>query len=115
VPGRHASVGTRPIPADPGFAGRIESGADIVATSSHTRANLALLGDKMFMISQSRESFLMFGVTGRTWVTMGPPIGREEDAQELIWQFREACDRHCGRPCSTACPRIACTSSGTRG
>lgn len=29
---------------------------------------------------------------------MGPPIGREEDAQELIWQFREACDRHCGRP-----------------
>ncbi len=70
----------------------------IVADSPHTRGNLALLGDKMFMISQSRESFLMFGVTGRTWVTMGPPIGREEDAQELIWQFREACDRHCGRP-----------------
>ncbi|PKN43540.1 MAG: hypothetical protein CVU60_00495 [Deltaproteobacteria bacterium HGW-Deltaproteobacteria-18] len=70
---------------------------DIIATSTHTRANLALLGDKMFMISQSRKSFLMFGVTGRTWVTMGPPVGREDEAQELIWQFREACDRHCGR------------------
>ncbi len=71
---------------------------DIVAASRHTRANLALLGDKTFLFSQSRESFLMFGVTGRTWVTMGPPVGREEEAQELIWQFREVCDRHCGRP-----------------
>jgi len=89
-----------PAPYRPAPVSREESSLvrDIVATSAHTRANLALLGDKMFMISQSRESFLMFGVTGRTWVTMGPPIGLEEDAQELIWQFREACDRHCGRP-----------------
>jgi len=71
---------------------------DIVATAPHTRANLALLGDKTFLFNQARTSFLMFGVTGRTWVSMGPPVGREEDAQELIWQFREACDRHCGRP-----------------
>ena len=70
----------------------------IVARAPHTRANLALLGDKTFLFSQSRESFLMFGVTGRTWVTMGPPVGREDEAQELIWQFRETCDRHCGRP-----------------
>lgn len=85
----------RPAPVSLEDVNRVR---DIVAASRHTRANLALLGDKTFLFSQARESFLMFGVTGRTWVTMGPPVGREEDAQELIWQFREACDRHCGRP-----------------
>lgn len=85
----------RPAPVTPEEEALVR---EIAATCPHTRANLALLGDKMFMIAQSRESFLMFGVMGRTWVTMGPPVGREEDAPELIWQFREACDRHCGRP-----------------
>jgi phosphatidylglycerol lysyltransferase len=70
----------------------------IVGRCPHTRANLALLGDKTFEFSASRQSLLMFGVTGRTWVSMGPPVGRDEDASELIWQFREACDRHSGRP-----------------
>ncbi len=85
----------RPAPVTPEETALVR---EIAAKCPHTRASLALLGDKMFMIAQSRESFLMFGVMGRTWVTMGPPVGREEDAPELIWQFREACDRHCGRP-----------------
>lgn len=85
----------RPAPVSPEDE---ECVRGIVARAPHTRANLALLGDKTFLFSQSRESFLMFGVTGRTWVTMGPPVGREDEAQELIWQFRETCDRHCGRP-----------------
>ncbi len=39
-------------------------------------ANLALLGDKRFLFSPSGESFLMFGVRGRTWVALGPPVGK---------------------------------------
>lgn len=85
----------RPAPVGPEDERAVRG---IAAAASHTRANLALLGDKTFMFSGSRESFLMFGVTGRTWVTMGPPVGREDESQELIWQFRETCDRHCGRP-----------------
>jgi phosphatidylglycerol lysyltransferase len=39
-------------------------------------SNLALRGDKRFLFSQSGESFLMFGVRGRSWIALGPPIGR---------------------------------------
>ena len=34
-------------------------------------ANLALLGDKRFLFSDSGESFLMFGVRGRSWIALG--------------------------------------------
>jgi lysylphosphatidylglycerol synthetase-like protein (DUF2156 family) len=38
-------------------------------------SNLALLGDKRFLFSASGESFLMFGVRGRSWIALGPPVG----------------------------------------
>jgi len=31
-------------------------------------ANLALLGDKRFIFSESGRSFLMFGIRGRSWI-----------------------------------------------
>jgi len=61
-------------------------------------ANLALLGDKRFLFSQSGESFLMFGVRGRSWVALGAPVGRREERMELLWRFRELADAHAARP-----------------
>ena len=37
-------------------------------------SNLALLGDKRFLFSPSGESFLMFGVRGRSWIALGAPV-----------------------------------------
>lgn len=68
------------------------------AASTQPDANLALLGDKRFLFSQSGDAFLMFGVRGRSWIALGPPIGRSEDRLELYWRFRELADAHAARP-----------------
>jgi lysylphosphatidylglycerol synthetase-like protein (DUF2156 family) len=60
-------------------------------------ANLALLGDKRFLFSVSGESFLMFGVRGRSWIALGPPVGLREERIELFWRFRELADAHAAR------------------
>jgi phosphatidylglycerol lysyltransferase len=60
-------------------------------------ANLALRGDKRFLFSESGESFLMFGVRGRSWIALGAPVGRHEDRMELLWRFRELADAHAAR------------------
>ena len=66
----------------------------IVAESAAAAANLALLGDKQFMMSQDARAFIMYGVAGGTWVAMGDPVGPAQYWPELIWQFRQAADRY---------------------
>jgi lysylphosphatidylglycerol synthetase-like protein (DUF2156 family) len=68
------------------------------AEDASPEANLALLGDKRFLFSESGESFLMFGVRGRSWITMGPPVGKRSERQDLLWRFRELADAHAARP-----------------
>lgn len=71
---------------------------EIVARSPVTEANLALLGDKRFLFSESGQSFIMYGVQGSSWIALGDPVGPHEEASDLLWQYRELCDRHGGRP-----------------
>ena len=68
------------------------------ADGAEPGANLALLGDKRFLFSDSGRSFLMFGVRGRSWIAMGPPVGRRDEREELLWRFRELADAHAARP-----------------
>jgi phosphatidylglycerol lysyltransferase len=68
------------------------------AEEADPSANLALLGDKRFLFSQSGDSFLMFGVRGRSWIALGAPIGKREERMELLWRFRELADAHAARP-----------------
>jgi phosphatidylglycerol lysyltransferase len=70
--------------------------APLVASSRDTNANLAFLGDKRLLLSDSGRSFLMYAVEGRSWVAMGDPIGPEDEAAELAWSFRELSDRYGG-------------------
>ena len=81
---------------DPDFS-RVRS---ILASAdcAEPASNLALLGDKRFLFSQSGRSFLMFGVRGRSWIAMGPPVGRGDEREELLWRFRELADAHAARP-----------------
>ena len=60
-------------------------------------ANLALRGDKRFLFSRSGETFLMFGVRGRSWIALGGPVGRRDERLELLWRFRELADAHAAR------------------
>ena len=82
--------------ADPEFARvrNILAAAEVAEPSS----NLALLGDKRFLFSASGDSFLMFGVRGRSWIALGSPVGRREERLELFWRFRELADSHAARP-----------------
>ncbi len=93
-----ASAATPPIVGedDPDFA-RVRA---ILATAEGARpaSNLALLGDKRFLFSPSGDSFLMFGVRGRSWIALGPPVGRRDERLELLWRFRELADAHAARP-----------------
>jgi phosphatidylglycerol lysyltransferase len=70
----------------------------IVSSSRDTAANLALLGDKQLLFSESGRSFIMYGIEGRSWISMGDPVGPEEEWKDLAWRFRELCDRHDGWP-----------------
>jgi glycosyltransferase 2 family protein len=51
------------------------------------QANVALLGDKKFLFSKSGKSFITYGIKGRTWVAMGGPIGRKDEALALVQAF----------------------------
>lgn len=62
------------------------------AEGATPEANLALIGDKQFLFSDSGQSFIMYGVAGRNWVAMGEPVGLETERKELMWKFRQLAD-----------------------
>lgn len=69
----------------------------LAAVSPRASAALALLRDKYFLMTEARQAFLMYGISGRSWIAMGDPVGDKGDAAELVWRFRELADRHAGR------------------
>jgi phosphatidylglycerol lysyltransferase len=93
-----ASAATPPVvgEADPDFA-RVRAILK-TAEAAEPGSNLALLGDKRFLFSASGDSFLMFGVRGRSWIALGAPVGRRAERLELLWRFRELADSHAARP-----------------
>jgi phosphatidylglycerol lysyltransferase len=68
------------------------------AEAAEPASNLALRGDKRFLFSESGRSFLMFGVRGRSWIALGPPVGARAEQLDLLWRFRELADAHAARP-----------------
>jgi phosphatidylglycerol lysyltransferase len=86
-----------PHPEQPSAAD-LQRAAEVIATDPNSQANLALLGDKSLLFSETGRSFIMYGVEGRSWVAMGDPVGDDDEKPELIWKFREVCDVHAGWP-----------------
>jgi phosphatidylglycerol lysyltransferase len=83
---------TRPAPAD-------LARAKVVANRCpDVRAHLALLGDKSLLFSDSGNAFIMYGVSGRSWVALGDPLGPPAEHAELAWKFRELAHLHGGWP-----------------
>jgi phosphatidylglycerol lysyltransferase len=65
----------------------------VIRSAPDTSANLALLGDKSLLFSDSGRAFLMYGISHRSWVAMGDPIGAAEEREDLVWHFRELADQ----------------------
>ncbi len=76
--------------------GEIERALPIVLHASRSSAHLALLGDKQLLFHESGAGFVMYGVSGRSWVAMGDPVGPPDLRRELAWQFHEVADAHRG-------------------
>jgi phosphatidylglycerol lysyltransferase len=77
--------------------GLLERVRPIVTACAHTRAHLALLGDKYLLLHEQGNAFVMYGVERQTWIAMGDPVGPPAQRHDLAWRFRELADRHGGR------------------
>ena len=86
---------TRPV--DPALLEHVEAVLSS-AENAAPDANLAYLGDKQFLFSQSGRSFVQYAARDRNWVALGEPVGPAEEKRAMIWAFRELCDRHGARP-----------------
>lgn len=74
----------------------IERARPLALACPRTVAQLVLVGDKPLLFSEKGTAFLMYGIYGRSWVVLGGPFGSDEEAADLLWDFRELCDEHDG-------------------
>ncbi|MBI3861648.1 MAG: bifunctional lysylphosphatidylglycerol flippase/synthetase MprF [Planctomycetia bacterium] len=89
----HLIAGRAKVKVLPALPAEIDEAAAIVARSPRSSANLALLGGKILLFNEARTALIMHGIQGRSWISMGDPIGPDAEWSELIWQFREECDQ----------------------
>jgi phosphatidylglycerol lysyltransferase len=73
-------------------AADMERVAEVIAEVDDSTANLALLGDKNLLFNAQRTAFIMYQVSGHSWVAMGDPVGSAEGGEALAWEFLENCD-----------------------
>lgn len=68
---------------------QLEGIAKIIASADriHNNAFLAFTGDKRFLLSESGQSLIMFGIKGRAWVAVGPAIGQADEVEPLEVRF----------------------------
>ncbi|MDR3437251.1 bifunctional lysylphosphatidylglycerol flippase/synthetase MprF [Telmatospirillum sp.] len=84
--------------ARPADAHQLAQAKAIAMASPSADAQIALLGDKSFLFNPAGNAFLMYGVSGRSWVALGDPVGPRAEWPDLIWQFREMVDQVAGWP-----------------
>lgn len=75
----------------------IELAKAIVKDSQETWGNLVFTGDKHLLFDDKKEAFLMYGVSGKSWIAMGDPVGQNDQIKDLIWDFYEMSKLHQGR------------------
>lgn len=69
----------------------------VIADCADTRGHLALVGDKRLLFDDRARAFLMYQIRGRSWISLGDPVGPPEHSADLVWRFNELCDGHGGR------------------
>lgn len=91
---RTAPVGATPAPASDAE----DKIRRVLETAEDAAANVALLGDKRLLWSPDERAFIMYQISGDSWIAMGDPVGPFEYHEDLAWAFRELVDRFSGRP-----------------
>ncbi|MGB9941092.1 bifunctional lysylphosphatidylglycerol flippase/synthetase MprF [Methanosarcina sp.] len=75
----------------------MELAKTIINRSQETAGNLVFTGDKYLLFDDEKQAFLMYGISGKTWVAMGDLVGTSSQAKELIWDFYEMSKLNQGR------------------
>ena len=88
----------RPARPEPGVASSadLERARGLIAQCPQALANAVLSADKRLLFSNAGDAFLMYQISGRSWVALGDPVGAAHCREELVWRFRELSDRHAG-------------------
>lgn len=73
-----------------------EDATTIAAGSVEAAAHLASLGDKRFLFSDDRTAFVMYGISGRSWISLGDPVAPASQVPSLIEKFLSLADDHGG-------------------
>jgi phosphatidylglycerol lysyltransferase len=76
----------------------LDKARSIIHQSQNTDAALALTGDKGLIFNKKMNAFIMYGIEGRSWVSLGDPVGPEAEWQELFIMFRNMSSRNGGLP-----------------
>lgn len=69
----------------------------IIRAQERSDAGLAMMGDKSFLFSDSRQAFLMYAKHGRTWAALHDPVGPRCEWEQLIRKFVMLAHQHGGR------------------
>jgi phosphatidylglycerol lysyltransferase len=87
-----------PHEVEPPTEAELATAGAIIAQQSCTPPYLVYLRDKGVLFDAEKRGFIMYGVQGRTWVSLHDPVGPPECAPELIRAFLERCDDFGGTP-----------------
>ena len=89
----------RPAPAEPHDPATVdlERARRAIAFADSSLANAALAGDKRLLFHPAGDAFLMYQVSGGSWIALGDPVGPAERDEELVWAYRELVDRRGAR------------------
>jgi phosphatidylglycerol lysyltransferase len=71
----------------------------LTLASSYAGAGISLSGDKRFIVTPDKRSYLAYSDTGSSLVSIGDPVGDKVAGRAVIWQFRELADKM-GRRCA---------------
>ncbi len=75
-----------------------QQAVSIIEKGGHPEGWLAMTGDKAFLFNDTRSAFIMYARHGRSMVALFDPVGPAAERSELIWRFRDLCDRYHVRP-----------------
>jgi phosphatidylglycerol lysyltransferase len=71
----------------------LAKGLEVAKNSRRSYAYFALLGDKALLFNRKSDAFLMYAIEGKSWITLGDPVGSQKEQQELAVKFNDLCRR----------------------
>jgi phosphatidylglycerol lysyltransferase len=88
-----------PRPAPRPYRSEVREAAALAVRQPDTQPLLVYGRDKALLWNDTRDGYVMYGVTGRTWVALGDPVCASRDAAtRLIRDFVESADDYDSLP-----------------